>query len=105
MAEAEWEKWAKENEASDEQRQRELEKARILHAAVGKLAAHPDGRFFLRWLIDETGALRQEFPRDDRVAMWNAGRRAFGLQVLGLCAAHGVADILMEKESANGRTA
>ena len=99
---AEWETWDEQSGDGDERQRLEREKMRILQVVVGKLSSHPDGRFFLRWLIDETGALKQEFPRDARTAMWNAGRRAFGLQVLGICAAHGVADILLEKESVNG---
>ena len=71
------------------------EQERKLCGVLRHLCETDDGQCFLRWLMDETGAFRQEFPADDRVAMWNAGRRAFGMQVLELCAASGVADTLL----------
>lgn len=71
------------------------EQERKLCAVLAELAATDDGQFFLRWLMDETGAFRQEYPADDRIGMWNAGRRAVGMQVLERCAAAGVADTLL----------
>lgn len=71
------------------------EQERKLCGVLAELAATDDGQFFLRWLMDETGAFKQEYPADDRIAMWNAGRRAFGMQVLERCAAAGVADTLL----------
>ena len=71
------------------------EQERKLCGVLRHLSETEDGQFFLRWVMEETGAFRQEFPADDRVALWNAGKRAFGMQVLERCAAAGIADTLL----------
>ncbi|MCH5278076.1 MAG: hypothetical protein J1E80_09655 [Desulfovibrionaceae bacterium] len=74
--------------------------APALGAVVRKLADSRDGQVFLRWCMAECGVFRQGFPRDDRATAWEAGRRAFGLQILELCVNEKCADILLSKETA-----
>jgi hypothetical protein len=81
----------------DARREREI----ILEGVMKHLAKTRDGQFFLRWVMDECKAFQQEYPADERVAMWNAGRRAFAMQIIEKCTAAGVADILLAKQSTN----
>ena len=71
-----------------------------LGSVVRRLADSRDGQIFLRWVMAECGVFRQGFPRDDRATAWEAGRRAFGLQILELCVNEKCADILLKKETA-----
>ena len=73
--------------------------APALGSVVRRLADSRDGRIFLRWVMAECGVFRQGFPRDDRATAWEAGRRAFGLQILELCVNEKCADILLKKET------
>lgn len=82
-------------------KKREEERARLVREqqiklgnVIRMLADSKDGQYFLRWILDECAVFRQEFPRDEKMNAWNAGRRAFGLQILGLCAAENCADTL-----------
>lgn len=89
----------------DETIRRKERSARLGHI-VQQLAGSRDGRYFLRWIMAECGVFEQTFPRDETLAVWNAGRRAFGLQVLELCAAGRCAATLWEnREEDNGRDA
>ena len=72
-----------------------------LEGVVQKLATTHDGVVFLRWIMSECSVFLQEYPRDDKLSVWNAGRRAFALQILDLCAAVGKADMLLAKETEN----
>ena len=85
----------------ESQKKREEERARLMRerqiklgSVVRMLADSRDGQYFLRWIQEECAVFRQEFPKDDKQSAWNAGRRAFGLQILGLCAAEQCADTL-----------
>lgn len=69
-----------------------------LRAAVRLLGKNYEGQEFLRWMLAECGVFQQDFPRDEKAAAWNAGRRAFGLQIFGLCAAEDMAGMLLTKE-------
>ena len=89
-----------ERKANALNRQRELELK--LEGVVRMLAENRDGQVFLRWCMDECGVFSQSFPRDGKIAAWEAGRRAFGLQILQLCAAVNCADTLLTKEESNG---
>lgn len=71
-----------------------------LGSVARTLADSRDGRIFLRWIMAECGVFRQGFPRDGTATAWEAGRRAFGLQVLELCVNEKCADILLKKETA-----
>ena len=85
----------------ENQKRQEAERARLMRerqiklgSVVRALADSRDGQYFLRWIFEECSVFRQEFPRDEKLSAWNAGRRAFGLQILGLCAAENCADTL-----------
>lgn len=73
-----------------------------LQGVMRQLADNRDGQVFLRWVLDECGVFQQTFPRGESFAAWEAGRRAFGLEVLRLCAAAKCTDILFLKEDSNG---
>lgn len=77
----------------DEKRRERLIK---LSGVVRGLAKTNDGKFFLRWIMAECGVFEQAFPRDEKLSIWNAGRRSFGLQVLEVCAAAQCAAMLLE---------
>lgn len=69
-----------------------------LEGVARQLAGSNDGLFFLRWLIQETGALQQEYPADDRLSVWLAGRRSVGMQIFSLCAAVNCTDRICAKQ-------
>ena len=69
-----------------------------LEGVARQLAGSNDGIFFLRWLIQETGALKQEYPADDRLSVWLAGRRSVGMQIFSLCAAVNCTDRICAKQ-------
>ncbi len=69
-----------------------------LQGAVRRLADNRDGQVFLRWMMAECGVFRQSFPGDETLAAWEAGRRAFGLQILELCMETDNAGLLLAKE-------
>ena len=79
----------------DEKRRERLVK---LSGGVRDLAKTNDGKFFLRWIMAECGVFEQAYPRDERLAVWSAGRRSFGLQILEVCAAAGCAAMLLENK-------
>lgn len=80
-----------------------LESHRIkLENAVRKLAAEPDGQYFLRWLVQGTGVFISSFPKDHAHAAFSEGQRRVGLTVLQLCVAVGVGDIPLNKGVENG---
>lgn len=70
-----------------------------LQGAVRQLTDTRDGQVFLRWIMAECGVFRQSFPRDEKLAAWEAGRRAFGLQILERCMETDNAGLLLAKES------
>lgn len=86
--------------ASAERRRKEalIEHEARMDSVLKALAKSRDGRYFLRWILDESGFFTQEFSQDERAAQWIAGRRSLGAQVFQQCAAHGIAGMLMEKE-------
>jgi len=69
-------------------RKDDREKARqyALENAVKKLGGSYDGREFLRWCFEKCGVFEAAFPQNEKRAAWEAGRRAFGLDILALCA-------------------
>jgi len=83
----------------DEEKKLGRQKDERVAAVLAELSATGEGQFFLRWLMDETGAFKQEFAPDDRTALFYAGRRSFGLQVLEKCAAVGVAHTLLTRRT------
>ena len=80
----------------DEREERRRERLVKLSSVVRDLAKTNDGKFFLRWIMAECGVFEQTFPRDEKLSIWNAGRRSFGLQVLEVCAAARCAAMLLE---------
>ena len=73
-----------------------------LQGVMRLLADNRDGQVFLRWVLNECGVFQQSFPRDGTLSAWEAGRRAFGLELLRLCAAAKCTDVLFMKEDSNG---
>ncbi len=82
----------------DDRKDRRKERLARLSGVVETLSQTNDGRFFLRWIMSECGVFEQAFPRDERLAVWNAGRRSVGLQMLEVCAAAGCAAMLLENK-------
>ena len=90
-------------EAEKARREKEALEQGKLEGVVRQLAGTNDGIFFLRWLLRETGALVQEYPADERLSVWQAGRRSVGMQIFSLCAAVNCADkVCAKQEQTNG---
>lgn len=88
---------------SDRDRQQEaaaLQTARM-EEAVRQIAATPDGRYFLRRLVLETGVFSAGYPAGHAEAAFLEGKRIVGLTVLRYCAAVGAGDIFMSNEEHN----
>lgn len=82
----------------DDREDRRKERLARLSGVVEALSRTNDGRFFLRWIMSECGVFEQAYPRDERLAVWNAGRRSFGLQMLEVCAAADCAAMLLKNK-------
>lgn len=83
-----------ERQARQEEWQKLL-KAR-LRAAVRRIGMDETGRDFLRWLFEECGVFRQDFPRYPVATAWSAGRRALGLEIFDWCLKEGLADVILD---------
>lgn len=86
----------------DEKERAELHAAK-LRGAVDGLLKSPDGRYFLRWLVEMTGTLEAGFPLDHARAAFSEGQRAVGCAVFALVMERGGADKILAEEANNGR--
>ena len=76
---------------------RKLHQAR-LQTAVDEMLKSPNGRYFLRWLIEMTGTFEAAYPPDHARAAFREGERAVGCAVFALVLERGgVEKILLEE--------
>lgn len=91
--------------SGDSCRDRQRETAELqtaaLEGAVRQLAATPDGRCFLHWLVHGAGVFRAGFPAGHAEAAFMEGKRTVGLSVLQLCVNVGAAGIVTTREEQN----
>lgn len=73
-----------------------------LNGILQELTSTNDGLYFLRWILDEAGVFRQEVPRDERIAIWNAGRRSVGMQLFSQAMRAGFAEKIVGRDVNNG---
>ena len=71
---------------------------RLLNAAA-LLMGNPDGVYFLRWLIGESGALAVRYPADYRDAAFREGKRVIGAAVFAKVVACGGAGKFFEEDA------
>lgn len=74
------------------------ERALKFQGTMRRLASNRDDLDWLRWLLDELCTLKQTYPADNTLAVWEASRRGLGLNILGLCIGAKVADIVLQQE-------
>ena len=67
-------------------------------AVVRRLGETGDGIAFLRFLLEESGLLKAQFPEGHAEAAWREGRRSLGLQVLLMARQAGIIDKLLQEE-------
>jgi hypothetical protein len=90
-----WDDMAYDDEA---RRSKELLAQSKLEGVVQQLSRTNDGIFFLRWIIQETGVLQQGYPADDRLSVYQSGRRSVGMQIFSICAAVKCVDKICARE-------
>lgn len=84
----------------DEKERNELHAAR-LRGAVDDLLKSPDGRYFLRWIVEKTGTLQASYPEDHASAAYREGTRAVGCAVFALVVERGGADKILAEDVNN----
>ena len=69
-----------------------------LKACAAELLKSPDGRFFLRWLVEASGSLRASYQDSHGQAAFQEGKRAVGCAVFALiCGLPGFEKIFKEE--------
>lgn len=81
---------------AEEARRKAQEFDRQLREALASLASTREGLLFLRWLIDQSGILKSQYPGDHAQATYNEGRRSIGAKLLNMAAAAGKLPAIME---------
>lgn len=84
----------------DEKERNELHAAR-LRGAVDGLLKNPDGRYFLRWIVEKTGTLEAGFPLDHAKAAFSEGQRSVGCAIFALVVERGGADKILAEDVNN----
>lgn len=72
----------KEEQARREKEELEMQK---LTGAVSGLLATENGRFFLRWIVDHSGIVKDSIYLDAGTAAYASGRRSIGAKIIELC--------------------
>ena len=70
-----------ENQDSPDKIRQDQRKARNEEGLTSVMGS-PQGRAFVWWMIESSGALGQTFHPDTRVSAFNEGKRALGLAIL-----------------------
>lgn len=52
-----------------------------MRSAVLSLAASSEGMYFLRWLVNESGALAASYPTDNLRMAFQEGKRSIGVKI------------------------
>ena len=82
----------------DQPRQRETEGR--LKALAAELLKNPEGRFFLRWLIEASGTFKAKYPESHAQAAFQEGSRAIGCALFALiCDLEGFEQIFREERN------
>ena len=88
---------------AEEARRKAQEFDRQLREALASLASTPEGLLFMRWLIDQSGILKSQYPTGYAHATYNGGRRSIGAKLLNMAAQAGKLPAIMEMEgNSNG---
>lgn len=87
----------------EERRDERFKERRKLHqtrlwTAVDEMLKSPNGRYFLRWLVEMTGTLEAAYPLDHARAAFREGERAVGCAVFALVLERGGADKILLEE-------
>ncbi len=81
-----------ENE-QDAETSRALHEEKLLNGVKESLKS-PDGRYFLRWLVDSSGLLSASYPQEHALAAYREVQRSVGAAVFALLVKAGATNIL-----------
>lgn len=80
----------------EEQRRKAQEFDRQLREAFSAVITTPEGLLFARWLIDQSGMLKSQYPGDHAQATYNEGKRCIGAKILNMAAQAGKLPAILE---------
>ena len=86
---------------AEEARRKAQEFDRQLREALAAVASTPEGLLFLRWLIDQSGILKSQYPGDHAQATYNEGKRFIGAKLLNMAAQAGKLPAIIDMEGNN----
>ena len=85
--------------AQQEQQRKAQEFDRQLRDAFAATISTPEGLLLMRWLIDQSGILKSQYPTGYAHATYNEGRRSIGAKLLNMAAQAGKLPAIMEGNS------
>lgn len=86
---------------TEEVRRKAQEFDRQLREAFAALLATPEGLLFMRWLVDQSGILKSQYPGDHAQATYNEGKRFIGAKLLNMAAQAGKLPAIIDMEGNN----
>ena len=81
---------------ANEQRRKVQEFDRQMREALAAIAATPEGLAFLRWLIDQSGILKSQYPGDHAQATYIEGKRSMGAKLIAMAVQAGKLPAILE---------
>ena len=81
---------------AEEARRKAQEFDRQVREALAAIAATTEGLAFLRWIIDQSGILKSQYPGDHAQATYNEGKRCIGAKLIAMAAQAGKLPAILE---------
>lgn len=81
---------------AEEQRRKAQAFEKQVRESLATLASTPEGLLFVRWLIDQSGILKSQYPGDHAQATYIEGKRSIGSKILNMAAQAGKLPAILE---------
>ena len=88
---------------ADEQRIKAQMFERQVQESFAAMTSTPEGLLIMRWLVDQSGILKSQYPGDHAQATYIEGKRFIGAKLLNMAAQAGKLPAILEMEgNSNG---
>lgn len=81
---------------ADEQRLKAQMFERQVQESFAALISTPEGLLIMRWLVDQSGILKSQYPGDHAQATYIEGKRFIGAKLLNMAAQAGKLPAILE---------
>ena len=81
---------------AEEQRRKAQAFEKQVRESLATLASTPEGLLFVRWLIDQSGILKSQYPGDHAQATYIEGKRFIGAKLLNMATQAGKLPAILE---------